>query len=181
MPQRRQKMSNTKIPLKLCSSQGQKETANAFRMLTYLTQSPLLHYKNAWLTGTQDQPLLCCGRTSSVSSADVVRRTMGPLWSFPSCDPSTTFLSHWSKANAVFSMLFSAGNGWSFKVTQCRVPLDPSSQNTCEVLHLSIDTEEVTHGRSFFGPWTQAGHAAMVVWNKTKQKWRYHNSEVSNF
>lgn len=55
MPQGRQKMSNTKITVKHCSSHGQKETTNVFCVLMYLTHSPLVHYKKAQLMGTQDQ------------------------------------------------------------------------------------------------------------------------------
>lgn len=61
MPQGSQKMSNTKITVKHYSSHGQKETTNVFRVLMYLTHSPLVHYKKARLMGTQDQWL--CGIT----------------------------------------------------------------------------------------------------------------------
>lgn len=94
MPQRRQKMSNTKITLKHCSSPRQKETTSAFYLLTYLTRSPLVHFKKAWLMGTQDQwfygitpviPILWKSPASKGCGYGDTGASFGP---FPHFDPS---------------------------------------------------------------------------------------------
>lgn len=60
MPQGRQKMSNTKITLKHCSSHGQRGTSNASRMLKTLASDMLEEsLANANSTCWSHQSLLC--------------------------------------------------------------------------------------------------------------------------
>lgn len=117
MPQGRQKMSNTKITLKHCSSHEQKEITNVSHVLTYLTHSPLVHYKKARLMGTQDQwlcgvtpvtPVLGKGCASKYwCGSEDTGTSVSP---FPHSTLLTVLLWHGSKAKPVCSMLFSLSN-----------------------------------------------------------------------